>query len=183
VVLELGNAHSRPSGCWWRARKVFGSQWPVHIATQQEVEDRASRDDALRYIPNAVKKLPQLGILIFESEKSRVDSAADHPHAVAQVNAWLDAQARGVRFSPDVHYVESIMGKKPSHEVQALAGRRLDRTVIRDLVEPEDKDGGPTDKQGISAMACELADRTYRKNWTPVLNRILVQQKTAGVLS
>ena len=61
--------------------------------------------------------------------------------------------------------------------VQSPAGRRLDRQVIRDLVEPEAKDGGPTDKQGMTAVACELADRTYRKNWTPVLTRTLVQQK------
>ena len=108
---------------------------------------------------------------------------ADHPNAVAEVNAWLDAGARWVRLNPDVHYVELIMGRKPSHEVQSPAGRRFDPKVIRDLVEPEDKDGGPTDKQGMTAAVCELADRTYRKNWTPVLNRILVQPKTAGALT
>jgi hypothetical protein len=159
------------------ARKVFGDQWPSHIATQQEVEDRASRDDAMRYIPNAVKKLPQLGILIFESEKHHVEAAADHPWALAQMSAWLDAHARWVRFNPDVHYVELFMGKKPSREVQVPAGRRLDREVIGDLVEPEDDNGGPSDKQGMTAVACELADRTYLKNWAPVLNRVLVQQK------
>jgi hypothetical protein len=158
-------------------RRVFGDQWPAHIATLQEVEERESRDDALRHISAAVKKLPQLAVLIFESQKNHTDSAGDHPDAIAQVNGWLDAHARWVRFNPDEHYVEAIMGRKPSPDVQFPAGRRLDRGLIRNSLEPEADDGGPTDNQGMTAAACELADRTYRKNWTPVLSRTLVQQK------
>ena len=105
---------------------------------------------------------------------------ADHPHALAQTNAWLDAHARWVRFNPDVHYVEWIMGKKPSREVQYPAGQKLNRQVIRDLVEPEDKDGGPTDKQGMTASACELADRTYHNNWAPVLTQVLEKNSDAS---
>lgn len=164
-------------------RNVFDSKWPAHIATLEEVEERARRDDALQHIRNAVKKFPRLAILVFESQQVHVAQPDDHPNAVAEVNAWLDAGARWVRLNPDVHYVELMMGKKPSHKVQSPAGRRLDRRVIGDLVEPEDKDGGPTDKQGMTAVACELADRTYRKKWTPVLNRILTQPKTACTLS
>ena len=51
------------------------------------------------------------------------------------------------------------MGKKPSHEVQFPAGRRLDRGLIRNSLEPEAVDGGPTDNEGMTAVACELADR------------------------
>jgi hypothetical protein len=164
-------------------RNVFGGKWPAHIATLEEVEERARRDDALRHIRDAVKKFPRLAILVFESQQVHVAQPDDHPNALAEVNGWLDAGARWVRLNPDVHYVELMMGRKPSRVVQSPAGRRLNRRVMRDLAEPEDKDGGPTDKQGMTAVACELADRTYRKNWTPVLNRILVQQKTAGTLS
>jgi hypothetical protein len=75
------------------------------------------------------------------------------------------------------------MGKKPALAVQSPAGRRLDRKAMRDLVEPEAEDGGPTDTQGVSAVACELADRTYHKTWTPVLNSILAPQRTAGTVT
>jgi hypothetical protein len=170
------------------ARKVFGEKWPAHIATLREVEERDSRDDALRHISAAVKKLPGLAVLLFEAQinhvgQGRTGVAVDHPHAIAQMNAWLDARAHWVRFNPDVHYVESTMGRKPSREVQSPAGRRLDRKTIRGLLEPKEDNGGPSDKQGMTAVACELADRAYRKNWAPVLTRILVQRKTAGALT
>jgi hypothetical protein len=161
-------------------RNVFGGRWPAHIATLEEVEERARRDDALPHIRDVVKKFPRLAVLVFESQQVHIAQPADHPNAVAEVNAWLDAGAHWVRLNPDVHYIEAMMGRKPSHAVQSPAGRRLDRQVIDGLVEPEDKDGGPTDNQGMNAVACELADRTYRNNWAPLLNRTLVQQKTAG---
>jgi hypothetical protein len=158
-------------------RRVFADKWPTHIATQQEVEERASRDDARRHIPNAVKKMRGLAVLVFESQQSHVDSAGDHPHAVAQVKAWLDARARWVRFNPDVHYVEWIMAKKPSREIQNPAGSKVDRESISSLLEPEAKDGGPTDTQAMTAVACELADRTYRNQWAPTLTGLLVERK------
>jgi len=163
-----------------RDRRVFGDEWPHHIATVDEVEERQSHIDALRHIPGAVKKLPGLAILIFESQIGHVTRAADHPHAIAQTSAWLDAHAKWVRFNPDAHYVEAIMGKKPSREIQYPAGRKVSREMIRDLVEPEDNDGGPTDKQGMTAVACELADRTYHNNWAPVLTHVLDLKKAPG---
>jgi hypothetical protein len=164
-------------------RRVFDGKWPAHIATQPEVEQRANRDEALRHIPNAVKKMPRLAVLIFESEKSHVDSAGDHPHAIAQVNAWIDARARWVRFNPDVHYVESIMAKRPSREIQNAAGGKVNREIMRNLVEPEAKNGGPTDTQGMTAVACELADRTYRNDWAPTLTGLLVERRTSSAPS
>jgi len=65
VFLAGGEAGLKSRYKRGRSPKVFGDQWPAHIATQQEVEDRASRDDTLRDIPNAVKKLPRLAVLIF----------------------------------------------------------------------------------------------------------------------
>src|SRR5438552_3908181 len=102
-----------------------------------------------------------MAVLVYESEVGHVTAAADHPHAIAQVNAWLDARARWVRFNPDVHYLESVMGKKVEREVQCPAGDGwIDKTSR--LVEPEETAGGPSDAQGMAAAACELADRTYR---------------------
>jgi hypothetical protein len=125
-----------------RERKTFGGQWPAHIATIDQVETRARREDALRYIPQAVHRFPHLAIVVFESQQQNVSTSPDHPDALAQMNAWIDAGVGWVRFNPDVHYVESIMGRKPSREVQYPAFRKIDRRVIRDLVEPGEKNGG-----------------------------------------
>ena len=156
-----------------RDRKVFGSVWPSHIATVQEVEERARNEDALRHVRDAVRRLPRLAVLVFESEAHHV--IADASHAIAQVNAWLDAGARWVRFNPDTNYVESVTGRKPSRAVQHPAGQRLDRKTITNLLEPEEANGGPSDAQGMAAAVSELADRTYRSNWTPALTTVLVR--------
>jgi hypothetical protein len=99
-----------------RDRKVFGPMWPSHIATLEEVEERARSEDALRHIRDAVRRLPRLAVLVFESEVHHV--TADHSHAIAQVNAWLDAGAGWVRFNPDAHYVERVTGRRPARGVQ-----------------------------------------------------------------
>jgi hypothetical protein len=156
-----------------RDRKVFGSVWPSRIATVQEVEERARSEDALRHVRDAVRRLPRLAVLVFESEAHHVIS--DASHAIAQVNAWLDAGARWVRFNPDTNYVESVTRRKPSRVVQNPAGQRLDRHTIDTLLEPEEANGGPSDAQGMAAAVSELADRTRRRNWAPVLTAVLVQ--------
>ena len=158
-----------------RDRKVFGETWPSHIATVEEVERLANVEDVMRRIPVAVQRLSQLAVIVFESQQGHVTNSVDHPHAIAQVNAWLDAGARWVRLNPDVYYVEAAMGKRPSRGVQNPAGRKLDRANIADLVEPEPDAGGPTDAQGMAAAARELADRTYTKTWNPVLDKVLVR--------
>ena len=158
-----------------RDRKVFGGAWPAHIATVEEVEQRANVEDVMRRIPDVVQRLSNLAVIVFESERGHVTNSADHPHAIAQINAWLDAGARWVRLNPDLHYVEAAMGKRPSREIQNPAGRKLDRVSIASLVEAESDAGGPTDAQGMAAAACELADRTHSKTWAPVLNKVLIQ--------
>jgi hypothetical protein len=158
-------------------RHVFGNDWPKHIATLAEVEARASQEDPVRHVPSIVKDFPKLSILVFESRQHHVKGPADHPQAIMQVNAWIEAGAHWVRFNPDIHYVEAAMGSKLSRPVQFPAGTRLDRRTIRDYLESENTEGGPTDKQGMSAAVCELADRTYRNNWAPVLEKGLVTYK------
>lgn len=39
----------------------------------------------------------------------------------------------------------------------------------------EEANGGPSDSQGVAAAVSELADRTRRSNWAPVLTAVLVQ--------
>lgn len=155
------------------SRKVFGNDWPKHIATQSDVEAQLGLEDPLPAIPAVVKSFPQLSVLIFESHQNHVIDAADHPQAIAQVNAWLDAGAHWVRFNPDAHYVQTTMGRTPSRVIQHPAGQKIDRQTIASLLEPEAAEGGPTDKQGMTAAICELADRTDRHRWSPVLNNVL----------
>ena len=102
----------------------------------------------MRQLPAVVKSFPKLSVLVFESREHRAKNPADHPQAVLLVNAWIDANAHWVRFNPGAHYLEAIMGRKSSRRVRVPAGQRLDRRTIRGYLEPEDTEGGPTDKQG-----------------------------------
>jgi len=154
-------------------RQVFGGAWPAHIATVDEVQRRENIDGVMPRIADAVGRLPRLAVLVFESERGHVTNSVDHPHAIAQVNGWLDAGARWVRLNPDVHYVAAAMGTQPARDVQNPAGRTLDRASIAGLVEPEASAGGPTDAQGMTAAALELADRTHNQTWTPTLSAVL----------
>jgi hypothetical protein len=160
-----------------RARHVFGPAWPAHIASVDDVQRRENVDGVMPRIADAVRRLPRLAVLVFESERGHVTNSVDHPHAIAQVDAWLDAGVRWVRLNPDAHYVGAVMGGPPSRTVQNPAGRRVDRASIATLVEAEADAGGPTDAQGMTAAALELADRTHDQAWTPVLNEVLVRRR------
>jgi hypothetical protein len=158
-------------------QKIFGDGWPAHIATIQELEARERRDGALPQFPQVVGRFPRLAVLVFESQDHHVAGfgGARHVNAVAQVNGWLAARARWVRFSPDIHYLAEVMGKKSVRTVQYPAMKALDAKSITDLLEPEAERGGPTDGEGMSAVVCELADRTQLNVWAPTLSRTLVQ--------
>jgi hypothetical protein len=158
-------------------RKVFGGAWPAHIATIRELDTRASQNDAVRHIARVVQRFPRLAVLVFESEEHHISGfgGVRHLNVVAQVNAWLDARARWVRFSPDLQYLTATMGKTPARQEQYPAMKRLDAAVVRDLLEPEAERGGPTDNQAMSAVASELADRSQFNNWSPTLTRTLIQ--------
>jgi hypothetical protein len=143
----------------------------------RELDTRAGQNDAVRHIARAVQRFPRLAVLVFESEEHHIAGfgGARHLNAVAQVNAWLDARARWVRFSPDLQYLTATTGKTPARQDQYPAMKRLDPAVMRDLVEPEAERGGPTDNQAMSAVASELADRSQFNNWSPTLTRTLIQ--------
>ena len=158
-----------------RDRQLFGPTWPSHIATPEEVEQRASTEDALRHVPDAVRHLPHLAVMVFESEVGHVGVSADHPNAIAQVNAWLSARARWVRFQPDAHYLDMVMKKRPTRIVQFPAGQGLDRAMIASVLVPEAAKGGPSDAQGMVAAAAELADRTHRNIWAAELSAVLIK--------
>jgi hypothetical protein len=143
----------------------------------EELEARARREDALQQLPQAVRRFPRLAVLVFESQEHHIAGfgGARHVNAVAHVNGWLAARARWVRFSPDVHYLADVMGKKSARTVQYPAMKALDAKSITDLLEPEIERGGPTDGEAMSAVVCELTDRTQLNVWRPTLSRALVR--------
>jgi len=157
-------------------QNVFGGAWPAHIATVQELDKRASQNDAVQHIARAVQRFPRLAVLVFESQEHHIAGfgGARHVNAIAQVNAWLDARARWVRFSPDLEYLKETMAKTPARRDQYPAMKKLDPGSISDLLEPEAGRGGPTDNQAMSAVASELADRTQFDVWSPTLSGTLV---------
>jgi hypothetical protein len=87
-----------------------------------------------------------LAVLVFESQEHHVTGfgGARNVNAVAQVNGWLEARARWVRFSPDIHYLTQVMAKTPARTIQYPAMKALDVNNVADLLEPEAERGGPT---------------------------------------
>lgn len=158
-------------------QNVFDRGWPAHIATLQEHDRRAGQNDAVRHIPRVVQRFPRLAVLVFESQEHHIAGfgGARHVNAIAQVNAWLDARARWVRFSPDLHYLTQTMAKTPARRDQYPAMKKLDRASILAFLEPEAERGGHSDAQAMSAVASELADRTQFDTWSATLSRVLVQ--------
>ena len=165
-----------------KERAVFGAEWPAHIAGPEEAGQfqAAAERELVAGVSPAVRRLPDLTVCVYESVQHHVGDDAGHSWSVAQVNAFLDAGAHWVRLNPDAHYIEWAMGRKPSKIVQNPAGKRFTTASIRDAVEPEDRDGGPTDKAGMVAAAAELADRTRSGNWSPTLDRVLISSGDSG---
>jgi hypothetical protein len=155
--------------------KIFGDGWPTHIATPEEAEqlERNEAQELVAPVKTAVSKFPNLAVLVFQSAEDHVNDDAGYARAIAQINAFLDAGVRWVRLNPDVHYVEWAMKKQSSKRIQNPAGKRFTAASVRDAVEPEDRDGGPTDKAGMTAAAAELSDRTWRRDWSPTLAAVL----------
>jgi hypothetical protein len=151
----------------------------AHIATPDEADRFAAewQRELVAPIAKAVERFPQLAAGVFDSAEHHLSDDAGHPWAAAQIGAFLDVRAHFVRLNPDSHYVESAMRLKPSRTVQNPAGKRFTAGTIRDVVEPEERDGGPTDKDGLAALAAELADRVEHRNWSPTLDHVLVEKK------
>jgi hypothetical protein len=56
--------------------------------------------------------------------------------------------------------VEAITGKRHGVMITNPAGARLTAASVGAVLEAEAADGGPTDKEGMTAAVSELADRT-----------------------
>lgn len=160
-----------------RDKKVFGPEWPHHIASLKQAEDCWALRDGVTHLSNVVKNFPDLAVIVFAGEKDHVQDTADHRHILLQYEGFRAAGVRWIRLNPDVHYLEMVLGRRPPRLVQNPAGSSFDRRTIRAAVEPEPEDGGPTDQQALIAAACELADRTKKAEWRPTLTGVLSGDK------
>lgn len=165
-----------------RDRKVFGAQWPPHIASVKQAEKVWAIRDGVSNIPKAVKNVPDLAVIIFASVQDHVQATADHLHIRAQYDGFQAAGVRWIRLNPDAHYVEWVLGRRPLRVIQNPAGVRFDRYSIRTALESEPQDGGPTDEEALIAAACELADRTKKGEWGPTLSAVLFPDAPHGML-
>ena len=154
-------------------KKLFGDEWPEHIATLEQTVKFTGLRDGVSQVPRMVAHLPQLAVGIFASAEDHVQATADHRHILAQYHAFQAAGAKWIRLNPDAHYVEWVMGRPPATRIQNPVGATFDRRNIRAAMEPEPREGGPNDFQGTAAVACELADRTRWNVWTPTLEAVL----------
>lgn len=153
-------------------KKVFGGEWPSHVASLKEAEECWSIRDGVTNIPAAVKNVPQLAVMIFAGAKDHVQDTADHLHIRLQYDGFRRAGVRWIRLNPDANYLEWVLGRKTSPVIQNKAGAVFDRHTIREAVLPEPPEG-PTAAQALTAAACELADRTTKRDWRPALPAVL----------
>jgi hypothetical protein len=153
-------------------RKVFGSEWPAHIASLRQTEEAWRIRDGVSQIPDAVKHLPDLAVLVFAGDVDHVQSTADHRHILLQYGDWRKAGARWTRLNPDAAYTSMVLGRPAPGAPQNPAGAAFDRTDIRKAVMPEPP-AGPSDPEALAAAACELADRVRKNDWRPVLGSLL----------
>jgi hypothetical protein len=149
-------------------KKVFGDRWPPHIAGIRQTEEAWRMRDGVSNIQDAVKNVPDLAVTVFAGEVDHVQRTADHRHILLQYDGWRQAGARWTRINPDTAYVQMVLGRKAPGAPQNPAGASFDRRSIRNAVMPEPPEG-PTDPEALTAAACELADRTRKNDWRPVL--------------
>jgi len=154
-------------------KKLFGPSWPDHIAPLKQVEKFLDVRDGVTPVPKAVKNAPQLALLIWAAERDHVQATPDHRHIRLQFDAFSEAGVRWARVNPDAHYMEWVLGRKPSRVVQNPAGKRFDARTIRSATEPMPDKGGASTTEGLAAAACELADRTRKKEWSATLTGVL----------
>ncbi len=156
-------------------KKLLANAWPAHIANLKEAQECWRIRDGVSSIPLAVQNAPGLAVIVFAAEVDHVQDTADHRHILEQYNGFQKAGARWIRLNPDANYVAWVLGRRASGAPQNEAGAKFDRSNIRAGLMPEPPEG-PTDQQALAAAACELADRTHKNDWRPVLPSVLFLQ-------
>jgi len=158
------------------SRRLFGVKRPDHVPSFAESTEYWRWRDAAASIPDAVRKCPNVVVIVYANERDHVQVAPDHPHILAQVEGFRLAGARFIRLNADRAYVERIVQSGGSGPRGAdlrfpdnNAGKAWDRRNIREGLEPAALPMTPY----MQAAVCELVDRTQAQNWMPNLDAVL----------
>jgi len=160
-------------------RALFGDSRPAHMPTLAEAVEFWRYRDATGLVSEAVRKVPNVAVIVVAGETDHVQIAPDHPHIRAQVNAFQKAGAQFIRLNPDRTYVEWLFDRKVPDVPDNDAGRQYTPKTIGPALCPD----GAVPKQLLSAAAiCELADRVQAGNFESNLGRVLFPDapKTSG---
>jgi len=160
-------------------RGLFSESRPVHMPTLAEAIEFWRYRDATGLIPEAVRKVPNVAVIVVAGATDHVQIAPDHPHIRAQVNAFQKAGAQFIRLNPDRAYVEWLFGRRTPAVPDNNAGLRYNPKSIGAALCPD----GAIPKQLLSSAAiCELADRVQASNFELNLDRVLFPDapKTSG---
>lgn len=150
-------------------RNLFADSWPTHIATVAEAKEFWHYRDATGLVPDAIRKIPNLAVIIVANEDDHMQVAPDHPHIRIQANAFQEAGARFVRVNPDRAYVEWLIGESRPGLVDNDAGMLYTPKTIRAALCPNEAAHRILQ---VAAM-CELADRVQAGDLRPNLERVL----------
>ena len=158
------------------SRRLYGEQRPSHVPSVEDSTEYWRWRDAAGAIGNAVRKCPNVAVIVYANERDHVQAAPDHPHILIQVESLRQSGAKFVRLNPDRAYVERILASgslPPGTQERSFpdndAGRPWDRQNIRSGLEP----AGVPVVVFMQAAVCELADRAIRQDWSQNLNAVL----------
>ncbi len=159
-------------------RSLFSDSKPAHIPTVEEAVEFWRYRDATGLVPEAVRKIPNLAVIIVANEDDHMQVAPDHPHIRIQANAFQKAGARFVRVNPDRTYVEWLVGEsRPGLVDNNAATLYTPKTICAALCPNE-----AAHRILQVAAICELADRVQADNFEPNLDHVLFPNapKAAG---
>lgn len=139
-------------------RNAALSEWPSHIATEEESKGYFSVRDGSLFIQKVAENFPNLLVTIFASRLDHLQRQNDHPHIALQYNAWLERKPKFLRLNPDPVYVASVAEMRPGSFVDNAPGAAIDSDSIDQHLETE---GMIPDYAYMEAAAAELADRLY----------------------
>ena len=159
-------------------RNLFAGQRPAYIPSADEALEFWRTRDATGLVPEAIRKIPQLAVIVVAHVSDHMQAAPDHPHIRAQVNAFQKVGARFVRLNPDRAYLEWLSPRQIPAAPDNDAGLLYDAKTIGAAVCPDDVAPGPS---LASVAVCDLADRVQARNFEPNLDRVLFPNSPRAV--
>lgn len=155
-------------------RTLIPDPRPRHVPTLTEAKEFWRCRDAAPSIPEAVRKCPNVAVIVYANEQDHVQADPAHTHILAQVEGFRAAETKFVRLNPDRAYVERVLppGGRFARGLPFAdnpAGKTWTRGNIAEASEPSELPLGIY----MQAAVCELADRSWFGNWTVNLDATL----------